>query len=137
MAISDNIHDRDKKAYKENTTDNGLDRRVTDLTTQGKLDQVITALGGSPDTTVTIFNLNIPTANIEVSQIMPVNTKGFLVRSRNRSTLKIAYNLGDTNTQYLTLKPGAVYDDKNYYSTLTVYFQSSANGETVEIVAYT
>lgn len=44
MAISDNIHDRDKKAYKENTTDGGLDRRVTDVTTQGKLDEVVTAI---------------------------------------------------------------------------------------------
>jgi hypothetical protein len=38
MAISDNILDRDKRAYKENTSDGGLDRRVTDTSSQIKLD---------------------------------------------------------------------------------------------------
>jgi hypothetical protein len=42
MAISNNIYDRDKAAYKENTNDNGLDRRVTDVTAQSKLDDVNT-----------------------------------------------------------------------------------------------
>lgn len=44
MPISNNILDRDKAAYKENETDGGLDRRVTDVTTQGKLDEVINLL---------------------------------------------------------------------------------------------
>jgi hypothetical protein len=52
MAISPNIYDRDKAAYKENTDDGGLDRRVTDVSTQAKLDEVITAIGSGSSSTI-------------------------------------------------------------------------------------
>jgi hypothetical protein len=40
MAISNNLHDRDKAAYKENALDGGLDRRVTDVSSQDLLETI-------------------------------------------------------------------------------------------------
>lgn len=137
MAISDNINDRDKKAYKENALDGGLDRRVTDVATQAKLDAVIAALGGSDDTDATVFNVAAATASTEYSQALPANTKRFILRARNRSQIQIAYTSGQSGTTYVTLRPGAVFEDNSFYLTQTIYFQCSQGGETVEIVAYT
>lgn len=137
MAISPNILDRDKAAYKENTTDGGLDRRVTDVIAHDKLDAIVGALGGSVDTDVTIFNVSAPTANTEVSQALPAGTKRFILRARNRSQLQISYTSGQTGSLYMTIRPGAVFEDQNFYSTQTIYFQCSEPGETVEIIAYT
>lgn len=137
MAISPNIHDRDKAAYKENSNDGGLDRRVTDVTSQQKLDAIITALGGSSDTTATIFNVSATIAGTEYNQALPANCKSFVIKARNRSTVRLAFSNGDTNTVYLTLKPGVSYEDKNFYSNQTLYFQADKPNEIIEILAYT
>ena len=110
---------------------------TADDVTHSKLDAVIAALGGSADTTATIFNVSAPLAGTEYSQALPANTKGFIIRSRNKSTLQLAYTSGTTGTTYLTIAPSATYEDSNFYTAQTVYFQASKNAETIEIIAYT
>lgn len=137
MAISPNILDRDKAAYKENATDGGLDRRVTDVTSQEKLDAIANALGAATNTTATIINVAVATANTEVSQLLPTNTKSFILKARGNSKIQMSFISGDSGTTFVTIPKGAVYTDDKFYTSLTVYFQTSNGGETVEIIAYT
>jgi hypothetical protein len=127
--------DRDLAAYIENTNDGGTDRRVNDQIAHDKLDTIAGGLGVT-DTTTTIFNVAIPLANTEVSQALPANTKKFMFKSRSKSTIKFAYTSGASGTTYITLPAGAVYEDDNYYTSLTIYFQSSKMGDTLELIAH-
>lgn len=88
------------------------------------------------NTQVTIYNVTTTLADTEYSQSLPSDTKGFLLRSRNLATTKIAYASGGTGSDYLTVLPGNVYEDKYFYSSQTLYFRSSVAGAIIEIVAY-
>lgn len=136
MAISNNRKDRDNAAYRENPNDQGTDRRVADLDAHSKLDTIAGALGVSP-TTATIYNITITLANTEQSQVLPANTKKFIIKTRGNGKLQLAYNLGDSGTIYLTVPPGSSYEDINLYTAQTLYFQSPKVGEIVELIAFT
>ena len=72
----------------------------------------------------------------EQSQALPANTKRFLVKTRGRAPLKLAYTASQSGTNYITVNKTAVFTDDNLYSAVTLYFQSPETGDTVEIVAY-
>ena len=91
---------------------------------------------GITSTTTTIFNKSVPVPNTEVSQVLPANTKEFLVKSRLGGTIKLAYSSGDTGVLYLTIPSGTAYSDKNFYAAVTVYLQSS-KVDVVELVCFT
>lgn len=140
MAQLGSLQDNDKNSFKI-VSDNAVDqvaRRVDDPITHDKLDEVITALGGAPtnDTTATIFNVTMALANTEYSQALPSDTKGFVLKSRNASKIKLAYTMGGTSSDYLTINSGFNFSDNNFYSSQTIYFMSSVAGDILEIVAY-
>ena len=112
-------------------------RRVTDEVNATKLDALIMATGGSVDTTAEIFNVTVVTSGTEVSQALPANTKKFILRSRNRSEVQLSYTSGESGTKYLTIRPGATFEDSNLYVAQTLYFQTSKSAETIEIIVYT
>lgn len=112
-------------------------KAVVDEGAHDKLDAILGALGGSADTTPTIYNASIIAVDTEQSQALPANTKEFLIRSRNKGTMRIAFASGDTNTDYLTIPAGASYEVKQFFSNVTIYFQSNKPGDIIEIVAYT
>lgn len=90
--------------------------------------------------TPNIINLNMGLANTELSQILPNNTKKFLIRSRVKSILKLAYEVNDTNTgPWITIPKGANYTEENLNlsSSLTLYIQSNTPSHMVEIVYWT
>lgn len=89
------------------------------------------------DTTATIYNVSATTAGTEYSQALPANCKYFLLRARTPAKIQLAYTSGATNTTYVTIPPYASFDDKQYYTTQTVYFQTNQNNTIIEIVAYT
>lgn len=126
----------DKKAYYVDPALGTVDRAVHDEVTHSKLDQVIAGVGGGTDTATTIFNVNIISAGVEQSQALPANTKKFLIRSRNKGQLRLAYTSGGTNASYLTIPKGSSYEDEEYYVAQTIYFQSTQPGDVIEIVAY-
>lgn len=109
-------------------------RNVVDIQSHELLDAINTALGGSTDTTVAIYNLST-TAGIEDSQALPVNCKGFLIRSRGKSKTQVAFTSGQTNTAFLTIWPGSTYEDKNFFQSQTIYFQTSKD-DTLELIAF-
>lgn len=135
MAVNKGFRQNDAEAWIENSEDLGIDRRVNDSIAHNKLDTIAAGLGIS-NTTTTIINASIALANTEVSQILPVNTKKFSFRSRSKGTIKLAYNVGETSTDYITVTPGNTYSDTNFYNAQTIYFQSTKAGDTLEIVVH-
>lgn len=112
-------------------------KAVCDEIAHEKLDNIFGAVSGAVDTTPTIYNVSIITVNTEQSQALPANTKEFLIRSRSKGTMRVAFNSGDTSTDYLTVPAGASYEVKQFFSSLTIYFQSNKPGDVIEIVAFT
>lgn len=111
---------------------------VTDEQAAQLLQQILAALGGSSDTTSTINIITITNANDEVSFSLPANTKGFLVRSRNKGTVKLAYVLGETTgNDYLTIPVGSSYKNSQFYSNQTIYIASNKAGDVIEIETHT
>lgn len=135
MAIDkpDNIKDRDKNAFFYDDDNGSLStRRVSDKKTH----DLLQTLGGSTNTTTSIFNISVPLANTEVSQQLPNDTKGFTIRNRENGKLKLAFTSGESGTNYITISPGSTYVNRNLYSSLTVYFQSTKGSQVVEIEAH-
>ena len=132
----DNYQDLDRSAYRIDTTTKEKFRATYDETTHDKLDQVIAGVGGGLDTTATLFNVNLISAGVEVAQALPANTKYFIIRSRNKGQIRLAYSLGGTNTTYLTIPTGSSYVDEQFYIGATIYFQSTKPGDVIEIVVY-
>lgn len=133
--VSNHVRDRDRDAFISNPIDGGTDRRVQDLVVADKVDNLASALGVTPTTTV-IYNKAVPLANTEVSHILPAGVKKFSLRSRLRGTIKLAYTSGDSGILFFTIVPGTTYVDQNLYSSLTIYMQSNKAGDTIEIVAH-
>lgn len=88
------------------------------------------------DTTVTIFNVSVPSANTEVSQALPSNTKRFILRVRGNAKLQLAYTVTDSGTLFVTVPGKASYEDENFYTSQTLFFQTNLSSQTVEIIAY-
>jgi hypothetical protein len=84
------------------------------------------------DTTPAIINQAL-LANTESEIDCGNNVKYVMVRSRNTKKLKLAYSIGNTSTEYITLERGTVYSDSSFYSTLKLYLLCEAT-DTVEIL---
>lgn len=134
---SDNRQTSDKFAYRRDTNTEAWYRAVADEIGHEKLDEIIAAINGQNNTNPSIYNVNIINSGTEYLQVMPANTKSFIIKSRNKGQIRLAYVLGGTNTEYLTIPVGASFEDTKFYQNLTLYFQSSTPGDIIEIVAYT
>lgn len=138
MASLGSRHDNQKNTHKI-IIDGGnseVATRVDDPITHDKLDSVITALGGAVSVTPTIINFTAVAANTEYSQALPASNRKFLIQARGMAKLKLAYAIGDTSINYITINPGVSFVDDNFYSSQTIYFTSSVAGEVIEIITY-
>jgi hypothetical protein len=124
MAISPNIYDRDKAAYKENTLDGGLDRRVTDVSTQEKLDDVISAINSSAGNSATDLTYN------EVTSVASgVLTTVVTYTATAAQRLKFATASGTNIAAYELQINGNVVAKKytNFGASLSVDFELNKN----------
>ena len=126
-----NIHNREYDKFVECPT--GQTAVATcDSTTHDKLD----VLAGTTNTTTTIINLSLPTANTEVSQALPASTKSFSIRNRDKKRLQLAFVATESGTNFITIMPGFTYTNKNFYTNQTIYLQCSTGSQTIEIEAH-
>jgi len=109
-------------------------RYVRDTNAAALLEQIILALGGVVAVVPVIFNVACPLANVEYSQTLPADTKGFMIKARKNSSIKFAYTA--SFTEWITIDAGVSYEDKNFYSGQTIYFKNSKPDEVVEVVAF-
>lgn len=100
----------------------------------GGTNSVFTA--NSLTTTPEVLNVSVTLANTEVSQALPSGCKGFMIRARGNSVLKLSYAVGESLTNYATISPGSVFSDSNFYQSQSIYFNTSKPNEVVEIVTF-
>ena len=91
-----------------------------------------------PLTTPTVYNFTAILADTEYSQALPSNTRRFLIRSRINCFLRVAFNSGETSTNYIEMGPGTSYKESGLdLTSSTIYFRSNVSNSIVEIVAWT
>ena len=68
-------------------------RRVSDGVAHTLLGQILSALGGSTNTTPQIFKIDCAVAGTEYSQALPANTKRFIIQAADKnSRIDFAYS---------------------------------------------
>jgi len=77
--------------------------------------------------TPTIDNVVVTTANTEESYNFPIGTKRFALMPRSPTKMQIAYNSGETNSNYISVRYGKHYEEKNVNISngLVLYFELS------------
>jgi len=124
----------------QNHTDKGSEYviRVLDEVVKNVLDDILAALGGtsSNNTTKTVFNIALGAANTEQSQSLPDDTVAYIIKTRGNSELKLAWSATESGTKFITIKKNASFEDQNFSTSLTLYFQSPQTSDIVEIVAW-
>ena len=88
------------------------------------------------NTTRTIFNITLGVVDTEQSQALPANTRGYIIRTRGNATLKLAFSVGTSGANFITIPKSSSYEDLFFTNALTLFFQSPQTGDVVEIVAY-
>jgi len=89
-------------------------------------------------TTPDIYNLSMPLANTEYSQVLSDGTKQLLIRMRDSAEARISFVVGGTLIKYVTIKENCVYADINLDLVgVTIYLQSSAASQVAEIREWT
>lgn len=91
--------------------------------------------GGAPLST-TIINHSIPVKDVEHQINLPANCKAFLLRPRKNSRLKLSYDLGGTNTLFVTVPLGGYWVENKALQSASVFVQSSVDNNVIELVAY-
>ena len=86
--------------------------------------------------TPTIYNVSSPgTANTEFSQALSDNTKSLIIRSRDRAKIQLAFNSGESGTDFISIPKGASLELNNLdFISKTLYMQVDQASVTVEIL---
>jgi len=91
-----------------------------------------------PATTQTIYNVAVPLAGTEVSQLLSDATKEFTIRVRGNANLQFSFVTGESATKFITVFRGSSYTKENVnLSAQTIYFQTDKASQTVEIEQWT
>lgn len=87
----------------------------------------------------TIINITVPDADTEQSYTFPANTKRFKMKVRGgRSKIQIAYESGESGTNYFTNEMGNIYQsgDIDPLYPFVVYFQCNKDAQVIEIESW-
>ena len=84
-----------------------------------------------------IYNLSVPLANTEVSQLLTNGTKQIIVRVRGVAKAQMAFVATESSTKYLTIFPGTnlALSDLSL-SAKTIYIQCNKASQVVEILEW-
>jgi len=85
-------------------------------------------------TTPTIYNITMTNADTEYNQA--VTAKSVTIQCRGSYDVKIAFALGQSGTNYLTIKSGQNYFENTLNANITVYAQCATAGQVLEIIAW-
>jgi len=132
--LSSDIQDNERRKFGETPVGQKVFVRVnTDPT-----DPIPVTFSATTTTTPNIWNVSAPLAGIEYSQALSASVKRFLIKCRDTAQIQLGYGVGESSTDFITIPPGAVYEEKDILSSsLTLYFQTDQAGQTIEIVEWT
>lgn len=88
-------------------------------------------------TTAKIYNVACPLVDTEYSQLLNADTKKFLIRVRGKAQMRVAFDTGETDVNWITVPPGCSYTDDGILFSGMLYFQIAKPGEVVEIIEWT
>lgn len=81
-----------------------------------------------------ITNLVIGLAATEFSHVLNSNLRTLIIKARSRAELKIAFEVGESSTKYITISRGAVLTLNDLeFNSKTLYIQSDI-AATIEIL---
>lgn len=85
-----------------------------------------------------VSNVSMPSANTEYSFTLMANTKQLTFKTRQSSLLKFTFQAGESATTYISVSPGSSYTLQGIdpSTTITLYFQSPNNSETLELISW-
>lgn len=85
----------------------------------------------------TVYNVAMPSSNTEYSFVIPDGSKGFELKPRGNSSLKLAFTSGQSGTSYIEVSRGDAYE-KTALNTLALalYFQTPTAPEVAQIIIY-
>jgi len=83
-----------------------------------------------------IYNVSCLLANTEYSQALTVGTKIFTIRVRGISSLKLAFEPGESSINYITIPAGANYSADGLNFSGLLYFQTTKATQIVEILEW-
>jgi len=84
-----------------------------------------------------IYNVSCASANTEYSQVLNSGVKKFIVRVRGLAIMRIAFDSGETNVEWLTVPTGCSYCDDGLSFNGVLYFQTNKASQIVEILEWT
>ena len=87
----------------------------------------------------TIFNIDLPIANVENSKFIDVNpvTKINMVCRRQDGFIKVAFRAGETDTNFITVYGNRFYNEQGISGAgMTIYGKSSVDNNALEIVVW-
>jgi len=91
-------------------------------------------------TTPSMYNVGMTEANVEYSQVMPVDTKKFLMHTEDGTEFRVAFETGRVaglSPPFFTVPVNTSYDeDLIQPSELSLFFAGICSGLTMEIVAW-
>jgi hypothetical protein len=85
----------------------------------------------------TIYNVPVVIADEEYYQDFSPSTKKFTIRSRQNAVLKVAFSIGETGTNYITIPRGMTYCEDGIDFSGTVFFRSDTPDIIVEVLEWT
>lgn len=122
---------RDDLEYKKFKFDPTTNESFVNINDEGIVDAIEQSAGIS-DTNAEIINQNL-VANTELEIDCGPNIKEYLIRSRTGKKLKLALNITETATKFITIERGAVYLDRSFYLNKKLYLLCEA-ADTVEVL---
>lgn len=89
-------------------------------------------------TSPSVINFVVTNANTEYQLDIPAGVKNFTLQNRDEGTVKIATGIGQSNTLYLTIFPGRIYNIENLTGSaiVSLYIQSTKANQTLEIFTW-
>lgn len=104
----------------------------------GSINVVLSAIGGAGSPT--ILNVTIPTANVENSIVLPLQTKKFQIKTRGASSdLQLAFTVGNSSTNFITIPRGCNYSENDLSLTTlsrVLYIRSAISNIVLECIAW-
>jgi hypothetical protein len=82
-----------------------------------------------------IINISLPSSSVEYVVTLPTETRRYTIYCRNDKKLSLAYNSGETDSNYLTIHPGETHDSGrvDYVNNTDIYLKAFNNGVEVEL----
>lgn len=140
MVLDRNVNTNEQRKFRDapDDIDGNPQVKVGVAVEQDPSSPIPVAFSGA--TTPSIQNVSTPViAGTEFTVVIPQSTKMFLLRSRDRATMQVGFNLGDSSTNYFTVNSGSILsqDSLALTSNLTIYLQCSKGSGVVEVFQWT